>query len=47
MSSSETRLDALVERALSLRTVGLEAVIESEDLYEYELGGYICLFHVT
>ena len=38
MSSSETRLDALVERALSLRTADLDSVIESENLYEYELG---------
>ena len=38
MNRSENRLDALVERAFAQRNVGLADVIESENLYEYELG---------
>ena len=38
MNSSESRLDALIERAFAQRNVGLADVIESENLYEYELG---------
>ena len=38
MNSSENRLDALVERALSQRNTCLADVIEAENLYEYELG---------
>ena len=38
MSSSESNLDALVERAFNYRTDDLATVIEKENLYEYELG---------
>ena len=38
MNSSETRLDALVNRAFEERCDTLATVIEKEDLYEYELG---------
>ena len=38
MNSSESRLDALVNRAFEERCDTLADVIEKENLYEYELG---------